>query len=71
MLIFVRQKSFKNWLNAGYSVHDNNFNFCLQLENSNWILCSQKLGDKCGYLRFLMYKIPIVFIINIMYKFQD
>ena len=38
-----------------YYVHNNQLNLCGQVETSKWILCSQKTGVKCGYLRFLMY----------------
>ena len=44
----------------GTHCHNNHFNLCGQLENSKWILCSQKTGVKCEYLRFLVEKISLV-----------
>ena len=41
-----------------FSVH--NIHLCWQVENTKLILCSQKTGVKCAYLRFLMYKIFLV-----------
>jgi hypothetical protein len=38
-----------------FSVHNIHFYLCGQVENTNWIKCSQK-GVKCAYLGFLMYK---------------
>ena len=40
---------------------------CGQVKNTKWILCSQKIGVKCAYLRFLMYNGYFV-AVKILYK---
>ena len=37
-----------------FLVHNIHLYLCVQVENTKWILCSQKICDKCEYLRFLM-----------------
>ena len=49
LFLIVHQKSLKNTIKPGYSVHNNHLNLCGQIEKSKWILCSLKRGVKCGY----------------------
>ena len=28
---------------------NNHLNWCVEVENSQWLFCSQKTGIKCGY----------------------
>ena len=44
--IFVYQTSLKLAFPQG---HNNHSNLSRQLENSKWILCSQKTGIECEY----------------------
>ena len=43
-------------IKTSFSVHKIQLYLCGQVENTQWILCCQKIGVKCTYLRFLMYK---------------
>ena len=39
-----------------YTIFICNVVHCWQVEDTKWILCCRKIGVKCAYLRFLMYK---------------
>ena len=39
-----------------FLVHNIHLHLCWQVEDIKWILCCQKIGVKCAYLRFLIYK---------------
>ena len=39
-----------------FSVHNKLLNLCVDIENSQWLLCSLKTDIKCVYQRFQMYK---------------
>ena len=58
---FVHKKSWKLTFTAGFSVQNIHFYLCGQVENTKWILCSRKIGVKCSYLSFLMYKMDFNF----------
>ena len=54
--LLIHQKSWKLTFKTGISVNNSHQYLCEQVENIKWILCSRKIGVKCTYLRFLMYK---------------
>ena len=49
---------------TGFSVHNNHLYLCLKVKDTKWILCCRKIGVKCAYLRFLMYKECLNVIFN-------
>ena len=58
--IIVHQKSWKFAFKTGFTEHNINLYLWWQVENTKWILCSRKIGDKYEYLRFMMYKIYLL-----------
>ena len=49
--------SMQRLFKTGFSVHNIHLYLCCQIEDTKGILCCQKIGVKCAYLRFLMYKL--------------
>ena len=43
-------------LKTRVSVRNIRLYLCWQVEDTKWILCCRKIGVKCAYLRFLIYK---------------
>ena len=65
LYMYIRTKE-NSRLNPGF-LHIIHLYLCVQVKNTKWILCSQKIGVKCAYLRFLMYNGYFV-AVKILYK---
>ena len=65
-------KIVKPRIKTGFLLLNNHLNFWGQIQNFKWILCSQKIGVKCGYLRFLLYRyILYIVIFQVIYLHND
>ena len=57
---------FKSAFKTKFLVHNNHLNLYWQVNNSKWILCNRKTDVKCGYIRFIMYKL---FSLNLQIRY--
>jgi hypothetical protein len=62
MIIYICT-SWKLAYKTGFSVHNIHLYLCWQVEDTKWILCYRKIGVKCAYLRFLMYKVNFTLLV--------
>ena len=56
IIYFCTSEILKTRVKNRFWVHNISLYLCGQVENTNWILCSRKIGVKCAFLRFMMYK---------------
>ena len=50
VILETNHKSLKSELKPSFTVYNNHLNLCLQIENSEWLLCKeQNASFKCRY----------------------